>query len=605
MCGIVGYVGKRDAVTILFEGLLRLEYRGYDSSGIAVVKPGGLSIHKAEGKVRALEATRPKRFKGAIGIGHTRWATHGPPSDLNAHPHTDGAGRIAVVHNGIVENAAALRARLVAGGIAFRSETDTEVIAHLIAASDANTLEAAVSEALRAIEGAYGLAVVAVDDPGKIVVARNGSPIVLGIGDKEMFVASDAAALVRHTQQVVYLDDGEVAVLEASGYRTATLDAVGTTKTATIIDLKADAFDKGAFDHFMRKEIDEQPEALARALQGRLDERFQSVHFGGLNIEPRALLEVRRIKILGCGSAYISGLAGAHLIERLARIPTSAEPASEFRYRNPVIETDTLYVIVSQSGETFDSLAALQEIKRKGGRVWGVVNVVGSTIARECDGGVYLHAGPEVAVVATKTFTQTLVSFALIGLYLGRIRDLSPAAGQRLIAALKRLPGQVREILDQEPAIAAIGQKYAGIASVFFIGRAAGYPVAMEGALKLKEVSYIHAEAYPASELKHGPLALISPETPTLVVLPRDELFEKNIAAIEEIKARLGPVIALTHPGELPVAVDDRITVPQSEPELDPILMSVPLQLLAFHAALALERDIDQPRNLAKSVTVE
>jgi glucosamine--fructose-6-phosphate aminotransferase (isomerizing) len=605
MCGIVGYVGKRDAVPILFEGLHRLEYRGYDSAGVAIVKPGGLRIHKAEGKVRPLEAASPKRLKGGIGIGHTRWATHGPPSDLNAHPHTDATGRIAVVHNGIVENAAALRAHLTAGGTEFRSETDTEIIAHMIAASDAPTLEGAVSEALRAIEGAYGLAVVAADEPGKIVVARNGSPIILGIGDKEMFVASDAAALVRHTQQVVYLDDGEVAVLEATGYRTATLDAVGTTKTATIIDLQADSYDKGAFDHFMRKEIDEQPDAVTRALSGRLDERFQSAHFGGLNFEPRPLLEVRRIKILGCGSAYISGLAGAHLIERLARIPASAEPASEFRYRNPVIETDTLYIVVSQSGETFDSLAALQEVKRKGGRVWGVVNVVGSTIARECDGGVYLHAGPEVAVVATKTFTQTLVSFALLGLYFGRIRDLSPAAGGRLIAALKRLPEQIREIIDQEPAIAEVARKYAGITNAFFIGRAAGFPVALEGALKLKEVSYIHAEAYPASELKHGPLALIAPETPTFVVLPRDELFEKNIAAIEEIKARHGPVIALTHAGDLPVTVDDRITVPQSEPELDPILMSVPLQLLAFHAALALDRDIDQPRNLAKSVTVE
>jgi len=605
MCGIVGYVGKRDAVPILFEGLHRLEYRGYDSAGVAIVKPGGLRIHKAEGKVRALEAISPKRLKGGIGIGHTRWATHGPPSDLNAHPHTDATGRIAVVHNGIVENAAALRAHLTAGGTEFRSETDTEVIAHMIAASDAPTLEGAVSEALRAIEGAYGLAVVSADEPGKIVVARNGSPIILGVGDKEMFVASDAAALVRHTQQVVYLDDGEVAVLDAAGYRTATLDAVTTTKTATIIDLKAESYDKGLFEHFMRKEIDEQPEAIERALSGRLDERFQSAHFGGLNFEPRALLEVRRIKILGCGSAYISGLAGAHMIERLARIPASAEPASEFRYRNPVIETDTLYIVVSQSGETFDSLAALQEVKRKGGRVWGVVNVVGSTIARECDGGVYLHAGPEVAVVATKTFTQTLVSFAMLGLYFGRIRDLSPAAGGRLITALKRLPGQVREIIEQEPAIAEVAGKYAGLTNAFFIGRAAGFPVALEGALKLKEVSYIHAEAYPASELKHGPLALIAPETPTFVVLPRDELFEKNIAAIEEIKARRGPVIALTHAGDLPVSVDDRITVPQSEPELDPILMSVPLQLLAFHAALALERDIDQPRNLAKSVTVE
>ncbi|HEV8331480.1 MAG TPA: glutamine--fructose-6-phosphate transaminase (isomerizing) [Steroidobacteraceae bacterium] len=606
MCGIVGYVGKRDAGPILMEGLHRLEYRGYDSAGIACARNNKLSVHKAKGKVRDLERQLPAQLKGTPGIAHTRWATHGEPSDRNAHPHCDGAGRFAIVHNGIIENAAQLRSKLQAGGVTFQSETDSEVLAHLIAAVPADKLEDSVRAALRLVTGTYGLAVLDAQRPESIVVARNGSPVVLGIGDREMFVASDPAALVRHTQSVVHLDDGEIAVVRADGFETSTLDGGPTAKTAATIAWTDESFDKSGYTHYMRKEIAEQAEAIRRTLSGRLDSRFQTTHLGGVEMAARELLEIRRVKILGCGSAYIAGCAGAHLIEQLARIPAHAEPASEFRYRNPVVEQDTLYIAVSQSGETFDTLAAVQEVKRKGGRVLGIVNVVGSTVARECGRGIYLHAGPEIAVVATKTFTSTVVALALLAIHLGRIRDMSTAHGARLLKALEALPAQVESILAQEPHIAALAAQIAKSSDAYFVGRAAGFPIAMEGALKLKEISYLHAEAYPASELKHGPLALISPETPTVVILPRDDLFTKNVSTIEEIRARSGPVYVVTHPGDaLPMTVNGVIEVPKSEPELDALLLNIPLQLLAYHVALAKDRNIDQPRNLAKSVTVE
>lgn len=606
MCGIVGYIGKRDAGPILMEGLHRLEYRGYDSAGIACARNNKLSVHKAKGKVRELERQLPAQLKGTPGIAHTRWATHGEPSDRNAHPHSDGSGRFAIVHNGIIENAGQLRTKLQAGGVVFQSDTDSEVLAHLIAAMPADKLEDSVRAALRLVTGTYGLAVLDAQRPESIVVARNGSPVVLGIGDREMFVASDPAALVRHTQSVVHLDDGELAVVRADGFETSTLDGGPTAKTASTIAWTDESFDKSGFTHYMRKEIAEQPEAIRRTLSGRLDSRFQTTHLGGVEMAAREMLEIRRVKILGCGSAYIAGCAGAHLIEQLARVPAHAEPASEFRYRNPVIEQDTLYVAVSQSGETFDTLAAVQEVKRKGGRVLGIVNVVGSTVARECGRGIYLHAGPEIAVVATKTFTSTVVAFALLAIHLGRLRDVSTAHGARLLKALEALPAQVESILAQEPHIAELAREIAKAGDAYFVGRAAGFPVAMEGALKLKEISYLHAEAYPASELKHGPLALISPQTPTVVVMPRDDLFTKNISTIEEIRARSGPVYVVTQPGDaLPVATQGVIEVPKSEPELDALLLNIPLQLLAYHVALVKDRDIDQPRNLAKSVTVE
>ncbi|HTE36723.1 MAG TPA: glutamine--fructose-6-phosphate transaminase (isomerizing) [Reyranella sp.] len=606
MCGIVGYIGKRQAAPILLEGLHRLEYRGYDSAGIAVGSKGKLRVAKRKGRVRELDSQQPQKFKGTFGIAHTRWATHGEPSDRNAHPHSDSTGRYAVVHNGIVENAAALRAQLTERGCVFTSDTDTEVFAHLIALmDDGSPLETVVAEVLRRIVGAYGLAVVDAERPDTLVVARNGSPLVLGIGDNEMFFASDPAALVRHTTSVVHLDDGEIAAVRADGYETRTLEGAATIKTPSTIPWKDEAFDKGQFTHYMRKEIAEQPETVRRTLSGRLDTRFQTTHLGGLSLAARDLLDVRRVKILGCGAAYLAGTIGAHLIETLARIPAHAEPASEFRYRNAVVERDTLYIAVSQSGETFDTLAAVQEIKRKGGRILGIVNVVGSTIARECGQGIYLHAGPEVAVVSTKTFTSSAVALALLAIHLGRLRDLSVANGARLIRALQALPDHIAAILEREPEIARLAEAFASVEHAFYVGRAAGYAVASEGALKLKEVSYLHAEAYPASELKHGPLALISPQTPTVIVLPRDDLFSKNISTVEEIKARGGPVIAITHPGEAMTAFDRSFEIPALEPELDPLLLNIPLQLLAYHVALQRGTNIDQPRNLAKSVTVE
>jgi glutamine---fructose-6-phosphate transaminase (isomerizing) len=605
MCGIVGYIGRQDAAPILMEGLHRLEYRGYDSAGIAVVRNDALRIYKSRGKVRDLERLLPESLKGTPGIAHTRWATHGEPSDRNAHPHADAANRYAIVHNGIIENAAALRAQLAAKGVQFRSETDSEVLAHLIAAMRGDTLEEAVRAALQMISGAYGIAVLDAERPEALVVARQGSPVILGIGDREMFVASDAAALVRHTKSVVHLDDGEIAVVRSDRYETSTLEGGSTVKVPLVLDWKSEALSKGEFAHYMRKEIAEQPEAIRRTLSGRLDRRFHTTHLGGLEMAARELLEIRRIKILGCGSAYIAGCVGAQLIEQLARIPAHAEPASEFRYRNPVIEPDTLYIAVSQSGETFDTLAAVQEVTRKGGRALGIINVVGSTLARACGRGIYLHAGPEVAVVSTKTFTCTAIAFVLFAIHLGRLRDLSTARGERLLAALEALPGQVAAVLSNEATIEPLAQAIARYHDVYFVGRAAGYAIAMEGALKLKEVSYQHAEAYPASELKHGPLALIDPQTPTVVVLPRDELFAKNLSTIEEIRARRGPIYVVTQPGALEIATDGVLEVPSCEPELAPIVLNIPLQLLAYRVALARGTEIDQPRNLAKSVTVE
>lgn len=610
MCGIVGYVGNGDAVPVLVEGLQRLEYRGYDSAGVAVVGSSGLKVHKRAGRVDELVAALPKRLKGTVGIGHTRWATHGEPSDANAHPHVDASGHVAVVHNGIVENAAELRAKLLADGVEMASETDTEVIAQLVGRRSGDMLlEDAVREALSMVVGTYGLAVVDDRQPDCIVVARNGSPVVLGVSRRAHFVASDVTALVRHTDQVVHLDDREMAVLHDDSYRTFTLDARPTDKRPATTEVTATAFDRAGHEHFLHKEIHEQPASVAQTLSGRLERRFATAHLGGLELTARDVLGIRRVKILGCGSAHYAGLAGALLIEDLSRIPADAETASEFRYRNAVIDPHTLYVAVSQSGETFDTLAAVQEIKRKGGTVIGVVNAPGSTIAGECGSGVYIHAGTEVSVASTKSFTSTVVTFALLALHLGRVRDLGAGDGARLIDGLDALPRHITSLLGSEPDVAAVARDLvAPAASMFFVGRVGGYAVALEGAQKLKEVSYIHAEAYPAAELKHGPLALISPEVPTVVVLPDDHLLEKNLGSVEEIRARRGPVIGVTDATEV-ADDDDRfaavLRVPRGEPELAPVLLGIPLQLLAYHAAVALGRDVDHPRNLAKSVTVE
>jgi glucosamine--fructose-6-phosphate aminotransferase (isomerizing) len=613
MCGIVGYVGGQQAAPLLLEGLSRLEHRGYDSAGIAVLGPGRespLRVAKRAGRVRDLADQLPKRFAGRIGVGHTRWATHGPANDVNAHPHTDAKGDVAVVHNGIIDNAAALRARLTGEGVDLVSDTDTEVLAHLIGRSEAATLEERVVEALTQVEGTYGLAVLHASYPDRIVVARNGSPLIIGVGEKEMHVASDLAALVRYTTRVAHLDDGELATITADGFTTFRRDLTPIQRTATTLDIDPAAYDAGTHESFMRKEMLEQPDAAERVLRGRLDERFGTSHLGGLEMDARELRAIRRIKVLGCGSAYYVGQMGAGLVEELARIPADAEAASEFRYRNPIIEPDTLYVAVSQSGETIDTLLAVQEIRRKGGRVVGLVNVVGSAIARECDGGIYLHAGPEVAVASTKALTTMYLAFALLALQLGRVRDLSITDGRRLVAGLTRLPAQIGEVLGQEEELVALATELARAESLFFVGRVRGYPVAREGAQKFKEISYRHAEAYQTSELKHGPLALIDPAVPTVAIVPDDEMTDRNVAALHEIAARRGPLFVVTHAGvdlgDLPSqATVHRIDLPRNERELDPILMTVALQVLAYHAALALGHDIDKPRNLAKSVTVE
>jgi glucosamine--fructose-6-phosphate aminotransferase (isomerizing) len=608
MCGIVGYIGRREAMPVLLEGLHRLEYRGYDSAGVAVVYRGKLQVTKTAGRVQDLRDRVNDRVKSSIGIGHTRWATHGEPNEINAHPHLDAEGHIAVVHNGIIENAEQLRAQLVAAGVTLVSDTDTEALAHLIAGelrTNGGSLEDAVCRTLARVEGTYGLLVMDVRRPEELVVARNGSPIVLGVGDGEMFVASDVAALVRHTQRVVYLDDGEVATVRAGGYQTRTLDNQRTSKEPTTVEAEDGDYELGAYEDYMRKEIHEQPEALRRVLRGRLDDRFATARLGGINLDARELRSVRRVKFLGCGSAYYAGQMGAVLVEELARVPTDAEPASEFRYRNPVVDPDTLYVAISQSGETLDTLMAVQELKRKGGQVLGAVNVVGSAVARETGHGVFLHAGPEVAVASTKALTNMAASFALLGLLLGRVRDMSSAEGARIVEGLRALPGQIDQILAQEDNIATIAGQFAGADHMFFIGRVRAWPVAREGAQKLKEISYVHAEAYQASELKHGPLALIDSSMPSVVIVPDDELFAKNISTIEQIRARGGPVIAITS-GDLPSDLADAvIKVPHNTPELDPILLTIPLQLFAYHTAAKLGRDIDKPRNLAKSVTVE
>lgn len=606
MCGIVGYIGGQHAAPLLVEGLSQLEYRGYDSAGIAVLTSGKPRVVRTVGRVRDLEAALPKRLTGTVGIGHTRWATHGPATTENAHPHTSADGRIMVVHNGILDNAAALRERLTADGVTLTSETDTEVLPHLIARSDAKSLEDKVIDALRSVTGTYAIAVVSADHPDRVVVARNGSPLVLGLGDHEMFVASDVAALVRHTSQVVHLDDGELATVTATGFHTFTADAAEVTKTPETLELSAEELEIGGHEHFMHKEMHEQPETVRRMLTGRIDDRFATARLDGLELEPRELRAFRRVKILGCGSAYYVGQMGASMIEDLARIPADAEAASEFRYRNPIIEPDTLYVAVSQSGETADTLFAVREIQRKGGRVVGLVNVVGSSIARECDGGVYLHAGPEVAVASTKALTHMAVGFAMLAVALGRVRDLSYADGQRIMNGLKEIPDQIAAVLDQEDAIADVAKKVAQAPSLFFIGRVRGFPVAREGAQKFKEISYRHAEAYQTSELKHGPLALISEELPTVAIVPRDDLLERNIGAAHEVAARKGPLLVVTHDDvDLGDLAAERVVVPKNEDELDAILLTIPLQLLAYHAALALGHDIDRPRNLAKSVTVE
>ena len=612
MCGIIGYVGPRPAGPILMEGLKRLEYRGYDSAGLAVLSPeGALTVEKQPGKIAELEDALNGRLPpGSCGIAHTRWATHGPPTQANAHPHLSPTRDIALVHNGIIESAARQRPRLRDMGYEFRGQTDTEVLVHLIdlAFRDTDLLEDAVAAALARIEGTYGIAVVSSRDPGKIVVARHGSPVLLGIGGKdEYFVASDAAAVVAHTQRVVRLRDGDSAVLSRDGYRTFDPARRAVRRGAHLVTWSAEAIGKGGYDHYMYKEIQEQPSSLRDVMRGRLLEEEGGSRLGGLAKAEPELLAADRIVITACGTSWHAGLIGAYMLEELARIPVTVEYASEFRYRNAVLTPGTLVLGISQSGETADTLAALREARRRGCRTMGIVNVVGSSIAAETDFGVYLHAGPEIGVASTKAFSSQIVALALFTLYLARRRAMSILEGREMVRALKELPGKVEEALDVDGQIRKLARMYRDAPNFLYLGRGYQFPVALEGALKMKEVSYIHAEGYPAAEMKHGPIALIDENMPVVVLAPRDAVYAKTLSNIEEVRARHGRVIAVVNDenDEVTAHADERIVVPSTIPALMPVLATVPLQLLAYHVAVLRGCDVDQPRNLAKAVTVE
>jgi glucosamine--fructose-6-phosphate aminotransferase (isomerizing) len=610
MCGIVGYVGHRACLNILIEGLKRLEYRGYDSAGVALQENGRLTVIKAAGKIRELEARLGRARHDAVsGIAHTRWATHGEPNDVNAHPHTDEHGGIALVHNGIIENYATLKNALLAEGDRFHTDTDTEVLTHLVAKYKRRglRLEQAVGRALSDVDGTYGIAVMAADEPGTVVGARKGSPLVVGIADGEYFLASDVAPIVEHTRQVVYLDDGEMAVLSPDGFHTATIANVPVDKAVHEVEWDLSQIEKGGFEHFMLKEIFEQPDSVRNAMRGRLNLAEGLARLGGLNLRAEEMREIRRIIILGCGTSWHAGLIGEYMLEEHARIPVEVEYASEFRYRNPIVDEGTLVLVISQSGETADTLAAMREAQRKGARSLGIVNVVGSTIARESNGGVYIHAGPEIGVASTKAFTSQVTVLALLTLALGRQRAMSLESGIALAQELDAVPGKIQRILDRNDAVKRIAECVRHHDNFIYLGRGYHFPVALEGALKLKEISYIHAEGYPAAEMKHGPIALIDESMPVVFICTRDSAYEKVMSNMMEVRARKGRIIAIATEGDEEVATlaDHVLYVPQTVPMLQPMLSVIPLQLLAYHVAVARGCDVDQPRNLAKSVTVE
>ncbi len=609
MCGIIGCVTRgRDIVPVLMEGLRRVEYRGYDSAGVAAIENDELEIRRAAGKIDGLASLLESiPISGPTGIGHTRWATHGEPSETNAHPQTDSTGRLAIVHNGIVENYRSLRRSLEAEGHAFSSETDTEVLAHLIESHYDGNLEAAVRAALVRVRGAYGIAVIHADDPEKLVGARNGSPLVVGIGEGTYYVASDIAALVRHTRDVVYLDDKEMVVATPDGFSTMTLEDELVTKDVETVTWDIDAIEKNGFPHFMLKEIFEQERTVQDAVRGRLIEAAGDAFLGGLREHKRALSSANRIIIIACGTSWHSALIGEYMFEDLARISAEVEYASEFRYRNPVIRPGDIVLVVSQSGETIDTLAAMNEAQRRGAIVLGIVNVVGSTIARQSDGGVYTHAGLEIGVASTKAFTSQLMVLAAMALSMGRARSLSVTEGRRIVKAMRLIPSQIAEILSAHEAIQEIAARYAKHSNFLYLGRGYNFPVALEGALKLKEISYIHAEGYPAAEMKHGPIALIDENMPVVVIAPQDAFYEKILSNMQEVKARGGRIIAVTSQGDDNVEkmADDIIEIPRTLPHLTPLLSVIPLQLLAYHIAVVRGCHVDQPRNLAKSVTVE
>jgi len=617
MCGIIGYIGEKDVAPLLIAGLKRLEYRGYDSAGVAVVRNGTIQIRKEAGKISELERLLEEEpVKGVYGIGHTRWATHGTPTTRNAHPHTAERGDFALVHNGIIENAGVLRRRLKERGHVFSSDTDTEVLVHLIEeVYDAGVgragegLERAVEIALHQVEGTYGIAVISTRDPEKIVVARLGSPLLIGVGASgETFVASDAAAVISHTRDVVYLDDGDMATITREGYTIHRRGTGPVDRPVNRVEWDLGEVERGGYAHFMLKEIIEQPQTLRETMRGRLLEEDGTVKLGGLTGMDEELREIRRVIILGCGTSWHSGLIGEYMLEDIARIPTEVEYASEFRYRRPVVEPHTLVLAISQSGETADTLSAMREAKHQGATCLGIVNAVGSSIARETDAGIYLHAGPEIGVASTKAFTSQVIVLAMLTVHLGRLRGtLSAARGREIVRSLSRLPEQVSAILSLEPDLQKLAEEYKDHPNFLYLGRGYNFPSALEGALKLKEISYIHAEGYPAAEMKHGPIALIDENMPVVVIAPKDAVYEKVRSNIEEVKARGGRVIAVITEGDrdLLTYADHVIQIPGTHDALTPVLSAVPLQLLAYHIAVLRGCDVDQPRNLAKSVTVE
>jgi glucosamine--fructose-6-phosphate aminotransferase (isomerizing) len=609
MCGIVGYIGKRQAYPIIMEGLATLEYRGYDSAGVALDSDGALNVYKVKGKVDALkEHARGKNTKGTLGIAHTRWATHGAPSKVNAHPHTDAQETIALVHNGIIENYVAIKEKLIKEGITFRSETDTEALAQLVGKyyTDGD-LPKAVRRALADVEGTFGIAVIARDNPGVLVGARRGSPLIAGIGEDEYLLASDASAIVRHTHNVVYLKDNHMVVMTPEGYTTTTIDNKKATHEVQVLDFDAESLAKGGFPHFMLKEIFEQPETIENAMRGRLLIDEGTARLDGLNLVLSELRRINRIIFVACGTSWHAALVGEYMIEDIAGIPVEVEYASEFRYRNPIIDPNTLVFVISQSGETADTLAALREAAHKGATVLGICNAVGSTIARETHGGVYLHAGPEIGVASTKAFTSQLTVLSLLMLLLGRMRRIAHADGVAIAKGLKQIPAQVRKILKQNDEIQKIAKIYSKHNNFLYLGRSYNFPVALEGALKLKEISYVHAEGYPAAEMKHGPIALIDKDMPTVVIALKDSIYEKVMTNMQEVRARGGRIIAIATEGDKAIAshADHIIYIPKVLPALSPLLSVIPLQLLSYHIAACRGCEIDQPRNLAKSVTVE
>ena len=599
----------------MIDGLSRLEYRGYDSAGVATLTDGDMEVTKKAGRITELARHVAQRKRPtSIGISHTRWATHGEPNDVNAHPHTDQSGRLALVHNGVIENYQILKRQLTVAGHTFKSATDTEVLTHLIGKyydevetlGDEKLLEA-VRRALREVKGTYGIAVLHQDHPGLIIGARRGSPLVLGIGDGEMFICSDATTLLPYTQKVVYLKDFDLVQIRESNFKLETLAEGESSYEIKELDYAAEAAERGDFAHFMLKEIYEQPLTIENAVRGRLNIEECSAQLGGLNLTPQQLREIDRVIILGCGTALHAGMVGSHMLEDMAFIPTQTDFASEFRYKNCPVPKNTLFFVISQSGETADTLGALREARRKGFRGLGICNNVGSTIARESDGGVYMHAGPEIGVAATKSFVSQCAIFGLLTLVLGRMRHMSAGTGRQIIEAFEKLPNQITQILGDDEHIEAIARKYCRAKSMLFLGREYNYPIALEAALKMKEISYIHAAGFPTAELKHGVIALIDPETPSVFICPQDILHAKNISNMQEVRARKGPIIAVATEGdeEIHHHADDVIYVPRTIDMLQPILNIIPLQLLAYHAAVALGRDVDKPRNLAKSVTVE